>query len=292
MKRRGRVIQSVGDYHTVALADGGEILCRARGRLKRRGSIVTGDRVTVTVVGDEGVIEEVEPRTSQLIRPTIANVDTAVVVMALARPEPSLDLVDRILAMAERERLDALVVFNKADLVAQPDAQRLSAPYDEAGYPVHVVSAAQGTGIEALKQSLDGRVSILAGPSGVGKSSLLNALIPQASQRTGDVSSKLSRGRHTTRHVSLLPMGEKGWLADSPGFSTLSFGAMDPRELPGLYPDFVRLEHGCRFTGCLHRSEPDCAVREAVQEGRLDEGRYQRYLRLLREIEEAFERRY
>lgn len=288
----GRVIQSVGDYHTVALADGRSVLCRARGRLKRQGAVITGDRVTVTVVGDEGVVEDVEPRTSQLIRPVIANVDTAVVVMSLARPDPSLDLVDRILVMAEREKLDAIVVFNKVDLVQEAEAQRISAPYSQAGYPVFLTSASQGVGIERLKESLAGRVSILAGPSGAGKSSLLNALIPGASLRTADVSHKLQRGRHTTRHVSLLPLGEDGWVADSPGFSALSFGAMDPRDLPALYPDFARFTEGCRFTGCLHRSEPDCAVREAVEQGELDEGRYRRYLRLLHEIEVAFERRY
>jgi|SRR5690606_30817467 len=291
-KSCGRVIQSVGDYHTVALADGRKVLCRARGRLKKQGAVITGDRVTVTAVGDEGVVEDVEPRTSQLIRPAIANVDTAVVVMSLARPDPSLDLVDRILVMAEREKLDAIVVFNKMDLVQKAEAERIGAPYAEAGYPVLFTSAAQGVGIEKLKECLAGRVSILAGPSGAGKSSLLNALIPGASLRTADVSHKLKRGRHTTRHVSLLPLGEDGWVADSPGFSVLSFGAMDPRDLPAFYPDFARLAEGCRFTGCLHRSEPDCAVREAVEKGQLDEGRYRRYLRLLQEVEVAFERRY
>lgn len=291
---KGRVIRSVGDYHTVATIDGRQVLCRARGRLKQRGAVVTGDLVTVSIDpgSDEGVIEDVTPRRTYLYRPTIANVDTSVVVMALARPSPSWELVDRLLALAEREGLSALVVFNKVDLVDPTEAEAARAPYVAAGYPVYRVSAATGEGIDKLKAALEGRVSILAGPSGVGKSSLLNALLPEAGLKTGEVSHKLSRGRHTTRHVSLLPIGQEGWVADSPGFSTLSFGTMDPREFPLLYPEFVRLREGCRFSGCMHRSEPDCAVKEAVEDGRLDEGRYQRYLRILQEIEEAFERRY
>lgn len=290
----GRVIQSVGDYHTVATVDGRRVLCRARGRLKQHGAVVTGDLVTVSLTGgsDEGVIEEVAPRTSFLYRPTIANVDTGVIVMALAQPSPTWELVDRLLALTEREGLSSVVVLNKVDLVDHAAARKAAEPYASAGYPVYCVSAATGEGVDGLKEELEGRVSILAGPSGVGKSSLLNLLIPEARQRTGEVSRKLSRGRHTTRHVSLLPLGDGGWVADSPGFSVLSFGTMDPREFPRLYPDFVRLEEGCRFGGCLHRSEPGCAVKEAVEQGRLDAGRYQRYLRILKEIEEAFERRF
>lgn len=290
----GRVIQSVGDYHTVSISPGRHVLCRARGRLKQRGAVVTGDlvKVALTTGSDEGVIEDVAPRKTYLFRPTIANVDTAVVVMALARPEPSFELVDRLLALAEREGLTAMVVFNKADLVSDVFAKEASAPYVAAGYPVYAVSAAMGEGIDILKEALEGKVSIFAGPSGVGKSSLLNALLPQSQQKTGEVSEKLRRGRHTTRHVSLLPMGDEGWVADSPGFSTLSFGAMDPRDFPQLYPDFVRLQIECRFTGCLHRSEPGCAVKHAVETGGLDAGRYQRYLRILQEIEDAFERRF
>lgn len=289
----GRVIRSVGDYHTVWIEPGAEVLCRARGRLKQRGSLVTGDLVTVALTGpDQGVIEEVAPRSTFLFRPPVANVDTAVVVMSLARPEPSLDLADRILAVASRAGLDGLVVLTKADLVDPQEASRISTPYEAAGYPVFVTSAPAGQGIEALREALSSRVSILAGPSGVGKSSLLNALVPGAALRTGEVSRKTDRGRHTTRHVSLLRLGERGWIADSPGFSNLSFGPMDPRELPGLFPDLQRFAGGCRFSGCLHQREPGCAVRQAVEEGSLDEGRYRRYLRILQEVSEAFERRY
>lgn len=288
----GRVIRSVGDYHTVKV-ESGEVLCRARGKLKQQGAIVTGDLVEISMSSkDQGVIERVAPRKTFLVRPAVANVDTAVVVMALALPEPSFELADRILALSRREGLEGIIVFTKADLVSPEQAEKAKAPYEAAGFPVFVTSVKTGQGIEALKERLASRVSILAGPSGVGKSSLLNAMIPGASLRTGEVSEKVGRGRHTTRHVSLLPLGERGWIADSPGFSTLSFGVMDPRALPGLYPDFARLAPECRFSGCLHHSEPGCAVKRAVEEGRIDGGRYRRYLKILQEVTEAFERRY
>jgi len=288
----GRVIRSVGDYHTV-FVESGEVLCRARGRLKQRGAVVTGDLVEISLSGKgQGVIEEVAPRSTYLFRPTVANVDTAVVVMALAKPDPVLELADRLLAIAEREKLRAILVFTKADLVEPSQAQSITAPYVAAGYPIFVTSAKTSDGIAALRDELSSRVSILAGPSGVGKSSLLNALIPGAELQTGELSEKVNRGRHTTRHVSLLRIGERGWIADSPGFSTLSFGTMDPRALPGLFPDLAALAVDCRFNGCLHQSEPGCAVKRAVEDGQLDAGRYRRYLRILQEVTEAFERRY
>lgn len=286
------MIRSVGDYHTVVI-ETGEVLCRARGRLKQRGAVVTGDLVEISLSSkDQGVIEDVAPRSTYLYRPTIANVDTAVVVMALARPEPTLELADRLLALAEREGLAGIMVLTKADLVPADSVKSVMAPYEAAGYRVFATSVQTGMGIDALKEELASRVSILAGPSGVGKSSLLNALIPGAALRTGEVSQKVSRGRHTTRHVSLLRLGPSGWIADSPGFSTLSFGPLDPRALPGLFPDLEALAGECRFSGCLHQSEPGCAVRRAAEEGRLDAGRYRRYLRILNEVVEAFERRY
>lgn len=290
---KGRVVRSVGDYHTVALEGGGELLCRTRGRVKLgRGALMAGDLVMVRVLGDEGVVEEVFPRKTQLIRPPIANVEQAVIVMALARPRPAPQLLDRILIMAEREGLQSIIVLSKRDLAGDAEVRALADVYAAVGYTVVPTSVKTGLGLEQLRERLQGRVSVLAGPSGVGKSSLLKALLPGVELDVGQVSRKSERGRHTTRHVSLLPLHPDGWVADSPGFATLSLGTMDPRALPAYYPEYLRLADQCRFTGCLHHEEPDCAVKAALSRGELHPDRYRRYLEILSELKEAYERRY
>lgn len=288
----GRVIESVGGFHTVVFDDGAAVVCRARGRLKRDGAILVGDRVAVGTAGGDRVIERVEARTSELIRPPIANVDLAVVVMAFARPEPSWELLDRILVSVAKAGLDAVVVMNKRDLAGRSEEEAAFRPYRLAGYPVVATSVKEGAGLDRLREVLSGRISVFAGPSGVGKSSLLNELIPGAQLETGDVSEKARRGRHTTRRVGLLALPGGGWVADAPGFSTLDLGLMEPRMLGGCFPEIDSRAAACRFTGCLHRSEPDCAVKEAKEAGKIDPGRYERYLRFLAEVEQAYERRY
>ena len=293
LQRIGIVTRSVGGFHTVVLPAGEEIRVVARGRLKRQGTILVGDRVVVgEASGGVGVVEEVLERRSTLWRPPIANATVAAVVTACDEPPPNLELLDRILLQVALANLAAVVVWNKSDLVSQVDAGRLAAPYRAAGYPVIFTSVVRGTGIGELRAELAGGLAVLAGPSGVGKSSLLNALVPGARQETQGVSLKTQRGRHTTREVSLLPLEGGGWIADSPGFSTLSFGVVDPRTLPGLYPEFRALESACRFAGCLHRQETGCAVREAAERGEIDGERYRRYLRILNEVEDSFEHRY
>lgn len=289
---RARVIKSVGGFHNVCLENGCEVIARARGRLKRKGTILVGDMVEVAVEGDGGVIENVFPRITEFVRPAVANVDLVAAVVSLSRPEPPLELLDRILALAELAGVEICIVWNKVDLVNPEGVEEVTSPYRDAGYPVLFTSAVQGQGVDELARSLAGHVTVFAGPSGAGKSSLLNALVPDSELETQEVSHKISRGRHTTRHVSLLPLDGGGWVADSPGFSTLSLGTVDPRLLPGVYREFARYEAGCRFSGCLHRLEPACAVREAHADGKVDKGRYERYLKLLEEAEEAFARRY
>lgn len=291
-KAAGRVVESLGGFYTVALEGGARVVCRGRGRLKQQGRIVVGDEVEIAYEGSEGVIEAIRPRRSLLERPVVANVDTAVVTMALARPDPALELLDRILARVALEGLDTILVWNKADLVGVEESEAIAGPYRRAGYRCIATSAATGAGVDALREALTGRLAVVAGPSGVGKSSLLNLLSPGANQKTQGVSEKGRRGRHTTRAVSLLPLPGGGWVADAPGFSVLSLGAVDPRRVPSLFPDLEALGNRCRFAGCFHRDEPGCAVKEAVEEGRVDRGRYRRYLAILREVEDAFERRF
>lgn len=291
-KETGRVVKSVGGYHSVAFADGSEQLLRARGNVKRNGAILPGDLVQVTFTEREAVIESVLPRRSELVRPPVANVELVVVVVSLCDPEPSWDLLDRILALVERERLEAVIVFNKLDLVDAREAERLTKGYRDAGYATLLTSVMGGNGVAELGALVGTRIAVVSGPSGVGKSSLLNCFVDAAAQKTREISTKSKRGRHTTRAVSLLALPGGGWIADSPGFSTLNLGPADPRSVREWYPEFDAYHMECRFSGCFHRAEPGCAVRAAVADGRLDHERYERYLRLLAEVEEAFERRY
>ena len=282
----------MGGFHAVAFDDGEEMLLRARGKLKQVGAILPGDWVEVAQEGRDPVIERVLPRTSELVRPPVANVDLVVAVMALVSPPPVLELLDRILVRAEQEGLGAVIAFNKVDLADPAEVDALAAPYRRAGYPAVGTSAQTGAGIRELEEAVGTRLAVLSGPSGVGKSSLLNLLAPKPVQRTGEVSAKTQRGRHTTRAVSLFRLRTGGWMADAPGFSTLGLATVEPRAVREWFPEFVPLSGECRFTGCLHRQEPGCAVREAVEEGTIDRGRYERYLKLLAEMERAYERRY
>lgn len=314
---RGTVVKAQTNLYEVRVGDE-VLLCALRGRLRREaGTVLTGDEVEVRRTEGGAVIERVLPRRNQLVRPPIANVDRVLVVQSLAAPDPVPILLDRLLVQAEAHGLPVLLCFNKVDLVtgngtagdargpgeagqqgapgedALPgQLRRLVEGYRLAGYPVYLVSARTGQGVEALRQELREGVTVLAGPSGAGKSTLLNAIQPGLRLQTGEVSRKLGRGRHTTRHVQLLALEGGGWVADSPGFSRLELPEVEPEELADLWPDLRSHAPGCRFRGCLHRSEPGCAVRAAVDEGAIAEWRYHNYLVLLGEVERRLAERY
>lgn len=293
--QHGIVTRAIGGYFRVMLDDGRVVVeSRPRGRLRKDGvAVLVGDRVDVAVQPDgRGVIEHVHPRRTQLVRPPIANVDQAVVVMALADPPPNYGLLDRLLISAAAADITPLLCWNKADLVSQDEADEAAGPYKAAGYKVIVTSAKSATGLASLRRALQGRVSTFAGPSGVGKSALLNRLHPGWKRETGAVSRKLGRGRHTTRAAELLALPEGGFVADTPGFSTLDVRNIPAARLSRYWPELDRLAHQCRFPGCRHRAEPDCAVRRAVDEGGVHPRRYQHYLDLLDEIEQWEARRY
>ena len=298
-----QVISGFGGFYTVAAPDGSQLVCKGRGKLKKQfKAILTGDRVLVSPQEDGlGMIEAILPRSCELSRPHIANVDLAVIVLSWKLPDYDLLLLDNLILTCRLAKLQAALCFNKCDMMSQeeqPLFQALRQAYRQAGLTVLAVSAHTGQGLEELRSLLAGRVSVLAGPSGVGKTSLLNCLLPQEQAPVGEISERLRRGRHTTRYTRLLALEGQadqgrppGMLADAPGFFVLD----TPREvglsdLPRLYPEYLRLaegqEGGCRFDGCRHHREPGCAVRQAVAEGRLDQGRYQRYLRILQQIRE------
>ena len=258
--------------------------------------VLAGDRVLCRDVGDgEGTIEAVASRRSTLARPPVANVDVLAVVVAWREPPFSAAFVDRLFVEAGVQGCAAVVCVNKADRLEPADRDLVAgalAPYARAGYPVCLVSAVTGEGVPALRAELAGHLTVVAGPSGAGKSRLLGALVPERPPRSGEISRRAGRGRHTTRHVELLTLAGGGWVADTPGFSRLEVDEMEPEELAGYYPEFRAYSERCRFRGCLHDQEPDCAVRAAVGAGDIDAGRHERYIGLLGELRQVRARRY
>ena len=293
----GQIVKAISGFYYVRTDEGKVIQCRARGVFKfekKKLTPLVGDLVEIEQTGlDEGVVTSVQPRSSELIRPPIANVDQAIVVGSLIRPRFQPMPLDRFLVHGEREGLEMVIVLTKKDLVKnEHEIEKIRSVYEPACYPIIETSIKTGEGIDELKQHLKGKVSVFAGQSGVGKSSLLNELLPGLKLETGKVSDKIGRGRHTTRQVELLSLPEGGQVADTPGFSQLHFKGMEPVELGDCFPEIRRRAPECRFRGCLHINEPDCAVKEALRQGEMDEKRYQHYTQFLTEIKEALERRY
>lgn len=260
--------------------------CILRGRFRHeKQQVLVGDRVELKPRhGHAGVIEKVLPRRTALVRPPVANVDQAVIVFAIRNPDPNPGLLDRFLITASMNNIEPLICFNKVDLTKDGHVELLSR-YQES-YRVAVTSARTGRGLDQLREALRGRVSVFAGPSGVGKSTILNALMPDLRLKTGEISDKLKRGKHTTRHVELIALPEGGLVADTPGFSSLDLPDLKPEELSGYFPEIVAYGDGCYFTGCLHHKEPRCAVKEAVDAGRIELARYQQYLEFLEELKD------
>lgn len=283
----GQVIRSHSHQYYVRV-DGREILCRPRGKFRLdRLQVLAGDLVEISVDGDEGRIERVLPRRTVLQRPPVANLDQALIVFTLREPEADYPFLDRVLIHVELAGVSPVIILNKVDLLSEAEVAEFCHLYArQVGYPVVSLSAGTGDGLEALLPLLAGRVSVLAGHSGVGKSHLVQALEPSRDDvRIGELSAKLGRGKHTTRHVELVPLTGGGLLVDSPGFTYLEFEAMEKWDLHRLFPEFQRLDQSCRFTDCLHRKEPDCAVQAGVASGQIPRSRYENYLRFLEEVE-------
>lgn len=288
----GRIVRAVSGFYYVRSPEG-DVQCRARGIFKKKKeSPLVGDRVTYEETAPmEGVVTRIHPRSTELLRPPVANVEQAVVVSSLRQPGFQPELLDRFLVHAEREGLKVVILLTKRDLLEDgAEVERIRAIYAPAGYRVLPTSVRTGKGIEAVKGVLQNQLSVFAGPSGVGKSSLLNAVLPTAELQIGEVSKKLGRGRHTTRHVEILDLPGGGQVADTPGFSQLSFRNLGETELGKCFPEMAARAPGCRFRGCLHKNEPGCRVKEAVEAREIHGFRYRNYLHFLEEINE--QRRY
>ena len=293
----GRVLQAAGGTYLVRVGEE-ELPCSLRGRIKQNeGSIAVGDRVEVERLEDGSCrIESVLPRSSVLSRRSFAkrreqvlaaNVDQVAAVVAVERPEPDLFLLDRILAVAELNALDSFIACNKADLAETDGIPAFLAPYEDAGYEVIRVSAKSGEGIDRLAERLAGHITVLAGASGTGKSSLVNAMVPGLELRVGEVGERSGRGKHTTTAGRLIPLGDDTFIADTPGVQNFEPAALEPAELSSVFREFRPHLDQCRFADCRHREEPGCAVREAVADGQVSERRHESYLALLEAAERA-----
>lgn len=274
---RGRVIKNYNGYYYVDPGSGGAVECRRRGKMKEK--ILVGDMVEFTATGaQKGVIEKTEPRKNSLRRPAVANIDAMFIVMAAAAPDPSRFLIDQMLMTCEYDGIHPSLCFNKCDL-DKPLAEEYAAFYRRCGYAAYPVSACTGEGIDSLKALLDGKVTAFAGPSGVGKSSLLMRIIGRE-LAVGKVSDKIGRGRHTTRHSEIMKLREQTYVIDTPGFSALDFTHLKEKEITSLMPDLAKYSGHCRFSSCLHRSEPDCSVKQALAEGKILRERYDTYCKI------------
>lgn len=291
---QGRVLKNYNGYYYVNVTAVGEpeqiYTCKVKGKMKQnRFSLATGDMVSFEANGSEGMILSVLPRKNFLLRPTMANIDLFVVTFACATPDFSFLIADKLLALAELAKIPAIMVLNKIDLAEEGLVTTIKSIYEPLGYEVYFVSAVSGTGIEPLRERLRGKICAFGGPSGVGKSSTINAIDSNVDLRTGQVSEKIGRGKHTTRYAQLLPFDE-GYIADTPGFGNLLLDGMLEENFEPAFREFAEYDQGCRFCPCTHTHEPICGVKDAVAAGYIAASRYESYLTILKELKELQEK--
>lgn len=281
---KGLIIKGIGGFYYVKTAEG-VYQAKGRGIFKKDGiTLAVGDNVDLEVLPDgDGVINTIEERKNHFIRPPIANVDCFIVVFAAAKPKPNFTVIDKFLIMAEQNGIDPILCINKCDLVSEEDLKEIQSIYASV-YPVIIASGKTGMGIDQLLRRIEGRKAAFAGPSGVGKSTITNLIIPEANMETGTVSQKTDRGRHTTRHVEIFEVLGGGFVFDTPGFTSFDILEAEEDDLADYYPEIAAYKGQCRFDDCRHKSEPGCKVLEAVNEGRIHKVRYESYLMNLEEI--------
>ena len=285
---KGKIIKGIAGLYYVHTGAGGVYTCKAKGIFrKEQKKPLVGDDVEMTVLNEndkEGNIDKLLPRRNELIRPAVANVDQALVIFAIKKPQPNLNLLDRFLIMMEQQHVPSIICFNKQDIADKEERLVLERAYKQSGCQVVSVSAAEQENIGELRALLEGKTTTVAGPSGVGKSSLINSLKPDKYMETGAISEKIDRGKHTTRHSELIRLGEDTYIMDTPGFTSLGLFALEKEELRYYYPEFDPYEGKCRFQGCVHLHEPDCAVKQALEQENISRIRYDNYCLLYEEL--------
>ncbi len=281
---KGLIIKGIGGFYYVKTAEG-VYQAKGRGIFKKDGiTLAVGDYVDLEVLPDgDGVINSIEERKNHFIRPPIANVDCFIVVFAAAKPKPNFTVIDKFLIMAEQNGIDPILCINKSDLVSEDALKEIQSIYEPV-YPVITASGKTGMGIDQLLRHIEGRKVAFAGPSGVGKSTITNMIVPEANMETGTVSQKTARGRHTTRHVEIFEALGGGLVFDTPGFTSFDILEAEEDDLADYYPEIAAYKGQCKFDNCRHKSEPGCRVLEAVREGRIHKVRYESYIMNLEEI--------
>lgn len=287
---QGKIVKGISGFYYVHVAGSGIYECKAKGIFRQQKmKPLVGDDVEIDIISEEkktGNVAAILPRKNALIRPAVANVDQALLIFAAASPNPNFNLLDRFLVMMGRQDVPVILCFNKCDLITEEQKQEIEAIYEVSGCKILFVSAKKELGLKELQEILEGKTTTVAGPSGVGKSSLINLLAPEACMETGEISKKIERGRHTTRHAELIQLKGDGYIMDTPGFSSLYLPEMEKEELQDCYPEFAAFEPYCRFQGCSHISEPDCGVKEALSERKIHPVRYENYCQLYGELKD------
>ncbi|MCM1039279.1 MAG: ribosome small subunit-dependent GTPase A [Roseburia sp.] len=286
----GKIIKGIAGFYYVYVEGRGVYECRAKGVFRNvHVKPLVGDNVDIDILDEqemEGNVTKILPRKNELLRPAVANIDQALIIFAIVKPEPNFNLLDRFLIRMERQDLPCIICFNKQDIASDKECEALRKAYETCGYQVLFISAVTQGGMEQLKTLLTGKTTTVAGPSGVGKSTVINCLQPEANRETGSISRKIERGKHTTRHSEIIALGEETYIMDTPGFTSLTISEILKEELAIYYPEFRQYEPYCRFRGCAHINEPDCGVKEAVSRGDISRVRYENYKMLYQELKE------
>ena len=287
----GKIVKGIAGFYYVHVEGKGVYECRAKGIFRNvHMKPLVGDNVCIDILDEqamEGNVTEILPRKNELLRPAVANIDQALIIFAIVKPDPNFNLLDRFLIRMERQKLPCIICFNKQDIASEEERGALQKAYETCGYQVLFVSAVKQDGIEQLRDLLAGKTTTVAGPSGVGKSTIINCLHPEANMETGSISRKIERGKHTTRHSEIFALGEDTYIMDTPGFTSLAISEILKEELAVYYPEFRQYEPYCRFRGCAHINEPDCRVKEAAQCGDISQVRYENYKMLYQELKEV-----
>lgn len=285
---QGKIIKGIAGFYYVHIIGAGVYECKAKGIFrKEKIKPLVGDNVEIDIISEEektGNISRILERKNELIRPAVANIDQAMVIFAAAKPKPNFNLLDRFLIMMEQQQVETVICFNKQDLATEEELQKLEETYQKCGYHILFTSARKKEGLEEVKKVLEGKTTTVAGPSGVGKSSLINLLQPEIEMETGKISEKIERGKHTTRHSQLIHIEDNTYIMDTPGFSSLYLMGFEKEKLKEYFKEFKEYEPECRFLGCSHIHEPDCGVKQALESGKISRIRYENYVAMYEEL--------